>query len=90
MPMRSVSFQDLAREIRERHIRNRTPLTQLVSEALEKIGVTDPEMKLKLLDEVIRLSPNWKQVKRGLVEERHGRDGRVYRASNGFQADRDD
>lgn len=85
-----VSFQDLVKEVKERHISTGAPLTLLVGEALARCGTADPEAKCKLLSAVVGEVPSWKQVRRGLVEERRGRSGVVYRAENGFQPERDD
>jgi len=89
--MSNPSFQNLVKEVVERHMATGAPLTQLVGEALARVGVTDPGTKLKLLEAVSDVTPPWKKVRRGLIEERRSRDGtRVYRAQNGFQPERDD
>lgn len=85
-----TQINDLVIEVRDRHIATGAPLTQLVGEVLAKAGITDPGEKCKLLEAVVGVVPSWKQVRRGLVEERRGGGGRIYRASNGFQPERDD
>ncbi len=91
MPIPSASFQDLVKRALERHKATGANPTQVVGEVLAEVGITDTGVKLKLLAGVIQAVPNWRKTRRrGLIDERRGRDGTIYRAQNGFQPERDD